>query len=164
MNETYNRYTENDLAPESIRDWAVKLLRQIGNSRIDISRLNDTEYLQKMSSYQLSRIKKVAYGKEGQIVAVDLHDIVNTIEVAATIAGTREIAKEQAKMRKEESEEKNRKARSDKLTLDISGKYKKPEKAEKAETATTAAQSAESKHAVNDGGIASLLSNISGSK
>lgn len=154
MNETYSR-TENDLAPESVRDWAVKLLRSIGNSRIDISRLNDTEYLQKMSSYQLSRIKKVAYGKDGQIVAVDLHDIVNTIEVAATIAGTREIAKEQAKIRKEESEEKNRKARSDKLTLDISGKYKKQGKTESTPVNEKTAKD-------NGDGIASLLSNISG--
>lgn len=106
--------------PESVREWAVKLLRQIGDSRIDISRLNNTDYLQRMSAFQTSRVKKVTYGKEGQIISVDLHDIVNTVEAAAAIAGTRDMVKENAKQRKkEEDEEKNRKARSEKLTLDI---------------------------------------------
>jgi hypothetical protein len=125
---------ERELDPENIREWGVNLLRQVGDAKINIAKLNDIEYLQKLSAFQMSRIKKVTFGKEGQIVGVDLHDIVNVVEAAATIAGTREMVKEQAKMKKEEAEESGRKARSDKLTLVIGEpQKKKPEKPEKPE-------------------------------
>lgn len=125
---------ERELDPENIREWGVNLLRQVGDAKINIAKLNDIEYLQKLSAFQMSRIKKVTFGKEGQIVGVDLHDIVNVVEAAATIAGTREMVKEQAKMKKEEAEESGRKARSDKLTLVIGEpQKKKPEKPEKTE-------------------------------
>lgn len=134
--------------PESVREWAVKLLRQIGDSRIDISRLNNTDYLQRMSAFQTSRVKKVTYGKEGQIISVDLHDIVNTVEAAASIAGTRDMVKENAKRKKEDDEEKNRKTRSDKLTLDIAATPKKQ------------SQKNESEEPEKDGSLTTILGNI----
>lgn len=155
MREKTRREREKDIAPETIREWGVNLLRRVGDAKINIAQLNNMDYLQGLSSFQMSRIKKVSFGKDGQIVGVDLHDIVNVVEAAATIAGTREMVKEQAKIKKEEVEESGRKARSDKLTLVIGEpQKKKPEKPEEPQEPT-----ADNGKSADDP-MLSLLSNI----
>ena len=70
------------------------------------------EYLKKLSSAQSNKIKRVVYGRSGNVVSVEPVALVDIIRAAADIAGTKEAAKEKSKTGNK---------RSNKLSLEIGG-------------------------------------------
>jgi hypothetical protein len=114
---------KNPYSAESVREWSLKILMKSAEASIDISRCGDPEYIATLSPMQINKLKRVVYGGKGNIVSVEPLSVVDFAVAAANIAGTREIAKQQA----EKEKEKSAKHRSEKLELSIVGKTQKTE-------------------------------------
>ena len=102
---------------ESVREWALKMLMESAEAQIDISRCGDPEYLKSLSPVQNNKLKRVVYGKYGQVISMEPVSVVDFVVAAANIAGTREYAKKKAEEEKEK-EQKNR-YRSAELRLSV---------------------------------------------
>lgn len=100
---------------ESVREWSLKILMESAEASLDISRCGDPEYIATLTPMQMNKLKRIVYGGKGNIVSVEPLSVVDFAVAAANIAGTREIAKQQA----EKEKEKNSKHRSDKLELSV---------------------------------------------
>lgn len=86
-----------DLSPEAIRAWGLKLLIEAGEATLDLAECGKAEYLQTLTPSQSNKIKRVVYGRTGNVVSVEPVALVDIVKAAADIAGTREAAKEKSK-------------------------------------------------------------------
>lgn len=111
----------NPYSAESVREWSLKILMQSAEATLDIARCGDPEYIATLSPMQINKLKRIVYGGKGNIVSVEPLSVVDFAVAAANIAGTREIAKQQAEKEKENSS----RHRSEKLELSIVGKTPK---------------------------------------
>ena len=106
-----------DTSPEAIREWGLRLLIEAGEAALNLAECGKAEcgkaeYLKNLSSAQSNKIKRVVYGKSGNVVSMEPVALVDIIRAAADIAGTKEAAKEKSKAGNK---------RSNKLSLEIVG-------------------------------------------
>ena len=101
-----------DTSPEAIREWGLRLLIEAGEAALNLAECGKAEYLKKLSPAQTNKIKRVVYGKSGNVVSMEPVALVDIIRAAADIAGTKEAAKEKSKAGNK---------RSNKLSLEIVG-------------------------------------------
>lgn len=101
-----------DTSPEAIREWGLRLLIEAGEATLNLAECGRAKYLQSLSQAQSNKIKRVVYGKSGNVVSVEPVALVDIIRAAADIAGTKEAAKEKSKTGNK---------RSNKLSLEIVG-------------------------------------------
>lgn len=113
--------TRNPYSAESVREWSLKILMQSAEATLDIARCGDPEYIATLTPMQINKLKRIVYGGKGNIVSVEPLSVVDFAVAAANIAGTKEIARQQAEKEKENST----KHRSEKLELSIVGKNPK---------------------------------------
>ena len=108
-----------DTSPEAIREWGLRLLIDAGEATLNLAECGRAKYLQSLSQAQSNKIKRVVYGKSGNVVSVEPVALVDIVKAAADIAGTREAAKEKSKTDGK---------RSNKLSLEIKdGKAAQPD-------------------------------------
>lgn len=127
-----NKQDKNERNPysaESVREWSLRILMGSAEASLDISRCGDPGYIATLSPMQMNKLKRIVYGGKGNIVSVEPLSVVDFAVAAANIAGTKEIAKQQAEKEKENSS----KHRSEKLELSIVGKTPKENKNTKKE-------------------------------
>lgn len=101
-----------DTSPEAIREWGLRLLIEAGEATLNLAECGSAKYLKNLSSAQSNKIKRVVYGKSGNVVSMEPVALVDIIRAAADIAGTKEAAKEKSKTGNK---------RSNKLSLEIVG-------------------------------------------
>lgn len=108
---------------EKIRLWSLEKLMNTVEAPLDLSQCHDPCYLSQLTADQSSKIKRICYGKDGQVTALEPMSIVEVVKAVAEIAGTREDAaakaKEKAALAVKDAKEQQGKQRSNKITLAI---------------------------------------------
>lgn len=117
MKKKRTKADENlDLSAEAVRNWSLAKLMELAEASLDISRCGDADYLQGLDAQQINKVKRVVYGRNGNIVSIEPLSVVDIIVAAANIAGTREAAKQTALA---EATQKKSSIRSNKLELNV---------------------------------------------